>query len=227
MAIHLIREIDKLKKMILSLAAQVEESVRLAVKSVSDRDTVLAQRVIDSDHEIDKAEVDVEEECLKLLALHQPVANDLRFIIAMLKINHDLERIGDLAVSIGERASTLGALPRPDVDCDLMGMADKVQAMVAHSLDSLINRDLDLARQIWMQDDEVDNQNRAIYQQVMQAIRRHPDQIDAMLNILSVARNLERIADHATNIAKDVIYLIEGEIVRHRSRDYRQAPAAK
>jgi phosphate transport system protein len=226
MAIHLIREIDKLKKMILSLAALVEESVNRAVKAVAERDLNLAQLVIESDHEIDKVEVDVEEECLKILALHQPVANDLRFIIAMLKINHDLERIGDLAVSVGERASTLAGLPRPDVDFDLLAMADKVQSMVAHSIDALINKDLTLARRIWMEDDEIDNMNRAMYQQVMQAIRKNPGQLDALLNVLSVARNLERIADHATNIAKDVIYLIQGDIVRHRSREYKADAAA-
>jgi phosphate transport system protein len=215
----MIREIEKLKKMILSLAALVEENCRLAVKSVAERDAALALRAIDGDQEIDKVEVDVEEECLKILALHQPVAHDLRFIIAMLKINHDLERIGDLAVSIGERASTLSAAPRPEINFDLMAMAEQAQSMVSRSIDALINRDANLAREIWMEDDEVDNLNRAMFDQVMQAIKKHPDQLEGLLNMLSVSRNLERIADHATNIAKDVVYLIEGEIVRHRSRE--------
>ena len=223
MSMHMIREIEKLKKMILSLAAMVEESCRLAVKSVASRDGSLARKVIDGDQEIDRVEVDVEEECLKILALHQPVANDLRFIIAMLKINHDLERIGDLAVSISERALTLSEEARPMIDFDLMAMADRVQAMVSRSIDALINRDVKLARAIWMEDDVVDDLNRGMFDQVMAAIRKHPEQLEAMLNMLSVSRNLERIADHATNIAKDVVYLIEGEIVRHRSREVRDA----
>lgn len=223
MAIHMIREIEKLKKMILSLAAMVEESCRLAVKSVAERDGVLAQKVIDGDQEIDRVEVDVEEECLKILALHQPVAHDLRFIIAMLKINHDLERIGDLAVNIGERALSMSSQARPEGNFDLMAMADRTQDMVSRSIDALINRDTRLAREVWMKDDEVDSLNRAMYQQVIQAIQVHPDQLDALLSLLSVSRNLERIADHATNIAKDVVYLTEGDIVRHRSRETRPA----
>lgn len=225
MAIHMIREIEKLKTMILSLAAMVEESCRLAVKAVAERDGDLARKVIDGDHEIDRVEVDVEEECLKILALHQPVAHDLRFIIAMLKINHDLERIGDLAVSIGERALTLSGQARPLLDFDLLAMAERAQAMVSRSIDALINRDVTLARAIWMEDDAVDELNRTMFDQVMAAIQQHPDQLEALLNMLSVSRNLERIADHATNIAKDVVYLIEGEIVRHRSRDAREASA--
>lgn len=225
MSIHMIREIEKLKKMILSLAALVEENCRLAVKSVASRDGKLAEKVIEGDHEIDRVEVDVEEECLKILALHQPVAHDLRFIIAMLKINHDLERIGDLAVSIGERALTLSGQARPLIEFDLMAMADLVQSMVSRSIDALINRDAKLARAIWLEDDAVDELNRTMFDQVMEAIQKHPDHLEALLNILSVSRNLERIADHATNIAKDVVYLIEGEIVRHRSRDVREASA--
>ena len=223
MGIHMIREIEKLKKMILSLAAMVEESCRLAVKAVAERDGELARKVIDGDHEIDRVEVDVEEECLKILALHQPVAHDLRFIIAMLKINHDLERIGDLAVSVGERALTLSGQARPPLDFDLLAMAERVQAMVSRSIDALINRDVNLARAIWMEDDAVDDLNRTMFDQVMASIQKHPDHLEGLLNLLSVSRNLERIADHATNIAKDVVYLTEGEIVRHRSRQVRAA----
>ena len=223
MGIHMIREIEKLKKMILSLAAMVEESCRLAVKAGAERDGELARKVIDGDHEIDRVEVDVEEECLKILALHQPVAHDLRFIIAMLKINHDLERIGDLAVSVGERALTLSGQARPPLDFDLLAMAERVQAMVSRSIDALINRDVNLARAIWMEDDAVDDLNRTMFDQVMASIQKHPDHLEGLLNLLSVSRNLERIADHATNIAKDVVYLTEGEIVRHRSRQVRAA----
>jgi phosphate transport system protein len=223
MPIHLFHEIDRLKRMILSLAALVEENVRYAVKAVAGRNAKLALEVIERDHDIDTAEVDVEEECLKILALHQPVANDLRFIVAMLKINHDLERIGDLAVSIGERAHDLSSLPTPLAQFDLLGMADKAQRMVSRALDALINKDLRLAREIWIEDDEMDSRNRAIFTEVAAEIHRHPEHAEALLCLMSVSRNLERIADHATNIAKDVIYMIEGDIVRHRSREYRAA----
>lgn len=223
MPIHLFREVDKLKKMVLALAAMVEENVRLAVKAVADRDAKGALAVIERDHDIDRMEVEVEEECLKIFALHQPVANDLRFIVAILKINHDLERIGDLAVSIAERAHELSRLAKPLADFDLMQMAEKAQLAVSRALDALINRDLQLAREIWLNDDDIDSRNRAIFQEVADEIRRHPENVEALLCLMSVSRNLERIADHAGSIAKDVIYMIEGDIVRHRSREYRAA----
>jgi phosphate transport system protein len=221
MPIHLFHEIDKLKKMLLSLAALVEENVRYAVKAVAGRDAKQALEVIERDHDIDHAEVEVEEECLKILALHQPVANDLRFIVAMLKINHDLERIGDLAVSIAERAHDLSRLVKPQLDFDLPQMAEKAQQMVSRSIDALINRDLKLAREIWLSDDDIDSRNRAIFAEAAEEIRRHPENVESLLCLMSVSRNLERIADHAGSISKDVIYMIEGDIVRHRSREYR------
>jgi phosphate transport system protein len=221
MPIHLFNEVSKLKKMVLALAALVEENMRYAVKAVADRDAKLALDVIERDHEIDKTEVEVEEECLKILALHQPVANDLRFIIAILKINHDLERIGDLAVSIAERAHDLTNHARPDIDVNLTAMARKAQDMVARSIDAMINRDVQTAREIWLSDDDMDSQNREVFRRVAEEIRKHPDQAEALLCLMSVSRNLERIADHASSISKDVLYMIEGEIVRHRSREYR------
>jgi phosphate transport system protein len=222
MPAHFIRELDTVKKMILSLAAMVEDNLRLAMKSVVERDAKLALQVIETDHDIDREEVRVEEECLKVLALYQPVANDLRFIVAILKINHDIERIGDLAVNIGERALTLSQhvpLPR---DFNLHRLADRAQMMVSRSLDALINRDAKLAREIWLSDDDVDRSNREILTAVEEEIKKRPDLLPAFLALTSVSRTLERVADHATNIAKDVIYMIEGDIVRHRSRQYRE-----
>ncbi|MCO5044719.1 MAG: phosphate signaling complex protein PhoU [Kiritimatiellae bacterium] len=221
MPVHLVREIDKLKQMMLSLAAMVEDNMRFAVKAVAERDPNLAQKVIARDHEIDRVEVEVEEECLKIFALHQPVANDLRFIVAILKINHDLERIGDLAVNIAERAEEMSRFRQPAMRTDLLIMADVVQNMVSESIDAMINRDLKQARDIWLADDEIDARNRAIHQDVGREIGEHPEHYETLLCLLSVSRNLERIADHATSIAKDVIYMIEGEIVRHRSREFR------
>jgi phosphate transport system protein len=220
MSVHLIKEIDRLKKMILSLSAMVEETVQRAVKALDTRDAALAQRVIDHDWEIDKKEVDVEEECLKILALHQPVAIDLRLIIAILKINSDLERIADLAVNIAERSLFLASQERLPMRFNFVKMGEKAQAMLRKSLDALVNLDADLARVVCSADDEVDAMNREAYLQVEESIRRHPDKMEALIHLLSVSRHLERIADHATNIAEDVIYMCEGQIVRHRSEDY-------
>jgi len=223
MAIHLMLETEKLKKMVLSLAAEVEENVRSAVKSVADRDQALAYRTIETDHQIDIAEVEVEEECLKILALHQPVAHDLRFIVAMLKINRDLERIGDLAVNIAERAIQMMTQPRPKTQFDLSAMSGKCEKMVARSLDAMINRDAQLARDLWLsRDDEIDDLMAQAFVLVEKEIREHPENTESLMNVLSVARSLERIADHATNIAKDTIYMVEGEIVRHRKRKIRE-----
>lgn len=224
MAIHLFKEIEKLKKMILSLAALVEDNVRLAVNAVAQRDEKMAVQAIESDHQIDMAEVNVEEECLKILALHQPVANDLRYIVGMMKINHDLERIGDLAVSIGQRAFEMTKSPRPRLDFDILSMADQVQAMVGKSIDALINRDAQLARTVWFSDDEIDRRNEETYQAVEAEIRAHPEHLVGLMNLLSVSRNLERIADHATNIAEDVIFIAEAKDVRHHAESGGQKP---
>ena len=216
MPIHLQREVTKLKKQLLTLSALVEESVRSAVASLAARDAAAAQRVIDRDAEIDQFEVDVEEEGLKILALHQPVAIDLRFIIAVIKINNDLERIGDLAVNIAERTLLLASQPPVAIAFDFNGLSAKAQTMLKKSLDALVNLDAGLARQVCAMDDEVDAINRNMYEQVRDAIRRHPEHTDAMIAHLTVSRCLERIADHATNIAEDVIYMTRGDIVRHQ-----------
>lgn len=220
MTVHMKREIDKLKKMLLSLCGVVEESLRQAVESINQRDANLARKVIEKDVEIDHMEVDVEEECLKILALYQPVAIDLRFIITALKINSDLERIGDLAVNIAERSEFLARRPEVDVPLDLEKMTEKTQSMLTRSLDALVNMDCDLAHQVCAADDEVDAMNRQMYLTVQDGIRQHPEQLESLIHLLSASRHLERIADHATNIAEDVIYMAEGQIVRHRAEDY-------
>lgn len=220
MNMHLRREIESLKRRILSLSAVVEQRVREAVKSVEERDAELARIVIDGDPDIDRVEVEVEEECLKILALHQPVAADLRFIVAVLKINNDLERIGDLAVNIAERAAYLAAYDRPGVLLDFPGMAAKGQEMLRESLDALVNLDADLARRVCAEDDQVDAINRQMYDQVKQEIRTRPQALGPLIHLLSISRHIERIADLATNIGEDVIYMVEGEIVRHRAEDY-------
>jgi phosphate transport system protein len=216
MSVFLQREIDGLKKMISSLGAHVEESVGRAVRAVHERDGELAQAVIDSDPEIDLMEVDIEEECLKTLALHQPVAHDLRFIIAVLKVNSDLERIGDLAAGIAKQGRYLAGSDTCDVPYDLVGMAVKVGRMLRDSLDALMEKDAAIAHRVCAADDEVDTMDRLMYQEVRAAIRETPEKTEGLIRLQRVSQNLERIADHATNIAEDVIYLVEGEIVRHK-----------
>jgi len=217
MAQHLQREIEQLKKKILTLGATVEGSVRKAVNSIEHRDTSLAQAVIDGDSAIDQLEVDLEEDCLKILALHQPVAIDLRFIVAVLKINSDLERIGDLATNMAERTIFLAAQPDTAAPFNLHMIAEKAQAMVKRSLDSLVNLDAAMARQVCRMDDEVDKLNREAFELVKEAIRRSPEQVETLIAYLSVSRYCERIADHATNVAEDVIYMTDGLIARHRA----------
>jgi len=223
---HLDREVERLKKLILSLCAVVEGSVQRAVQAVQMRNAELGEQVIARDEEIDQMEVDVEEEGLKILALYQPVATDLRYVIAMLKINNDLERIGDEAVNIAERAVYLAQTRPADISFDFVVMAEKTQAMLRHSLDALVNHDTDLARAVGLADDEVDELNRHMYRTVQAAIRQRPEEVECLIHMLSISRHLERIADYATNIAEDVIYLIDGEIVRHRPEAF-VLPAGK
>jgi phosphate transport system protein len=218
MAALLQREIDKLKKRVLSLCSLVEGQVEKALHAVLYLDDELAEEVERRDAEIDQREIEVEEECLKTLALHQPVAVDLRLIIAALKINNDLERIGDMAVNIARKARGLVKEPAPDVACDLGAMWAKTQAMLRDSIDALVNMDAKLATQICIRDDEVDQMKAGIRKEIEGAIRRQPDRVASLLRLQAVSRNLERIADLATNIAEDVIYLAEGRIIRHHSR---------
>jgi phosphate transport system protein len=221
MRVHLQREITKLKKDILTIGAMAELSVRDAMLAIEKRDETLARNVIEKDTEIDQMEVEVEETCLKILALHQPVAIDLRFIIAVLKINNDLERIGDLAVNIAERAVFLASQPKVNISFDFARMARIAQEMLNKSLDALVNLNAELARKVGACDDEIDAMYRQMYQTVQEAIEADPSQIVFLIHFLSTARHLERIADHATNIAEDVIYMIEGEIVRHKHEEFK------
>ncbi len=213
---HLQREIERLQRQITALSTLVEERVRKAVRSIEERDRALAESVIEGDIIIDQEEVRVEEECLKILALHQPVAIDLRFIIAALKINNDLERMGDLAVNIAERTVFLCERPPVPAPFAFDEMCSKTVAMLRASLDSLFDMDAELARSVLASDDEVDEINRQMYQKVGEAIMANPQLTDRLLSYLSASRHLERIADGATNIAEDVIYMIEGSIVRHQ-----------
>ena len=215
MKYRLQREIEKLKKSILTLAALVEERLHVAIRSINQREKNIALEVINGDQEIDEMEVELEEECLKLLALHQPVAIDLRFIIAVLKINNDLERIGDLVVNICERSSYIVEKEEVPIPFDFNAMSEKVKTMLKISLDSLVNMDSSLAYKVREMDDEIDDINRHMFNLVEKGIIESPKHISIYFNYLSVSRHLERIGDLATNIAEDVIYMVEGKIVRH------------
>jgi phosphate transport system protein len=215
MSVHLQREIDKLKKSLLSLCALVEDQVQSAVQAVLNRDEAMAREIVERDWKIDHLEVEVEEECLKILALHQPVAVDLRFIIAALKINNDLERIGDMAVNIARKATAIAAMPATEIPFDIDGMWAKTQSMLRDSIDALVNMDGALAAAVCRRDDEVDRIKYESRVGVEEQIRREPQHVRPLMRLLAVSRNLERIADCATNIAEDVIYMSEGRIIRH------------
>ena len=217
MSRHLQKEIELLKKKLLQLGGRVENAVRDSIVSLDKRDIQLAVRVIDEDVQVDDMEVEIEEDCLKILALHQPVAIDLRFIVAVLKINSDLERIGDLAVNIAGRSADLSGKHEIAIDFDFVLMSEMVQQMLKSSLDSLVNMSFELARKVRESDDRVDSMNEKAFEVVQERIRGCPQQMENLIHFLSISRHLERIADHATNIAEDVIYMTEGEIVRHRA----------
>jgi phosphate transport system protein len=213
------RSIDSLKQDLLSLCALVEQQAQRAVQSLLDRDPHAAYEVERRDAEIDQREIEIEEDCLRMLALYQPVAGDLRFIVAALKINNDLERIGDLSVNIARKAATFASLPPMEIPFDLSGMWAKTQAMLRDSLDALVNLDAALADDVCGRDDEVNQFKRNIRLKCFDMIRQDPERTPALLTLMAVSRNLERIADQATNIAEDVIYLVEGKIVRHGESD--------
>jgi len=217
MAKHIERQIEHLKERILRVGTLVEEAISKSITALINRDLALSRRVMANDDEIDRMEVEVEEECLKILALYQPVATDLRFVVAVLKINNDLERMGDLAKNIAKRVSQLAGDTSYDLPPEIRTMATQAQEMVKECLDAVVNRDPALARQVREEDDVVDDARQKVQRRVMQAIKDDPDGVENLLRINSVSKHIERIADMATNIAEDVVYMVEGDIIRHRA----------
>jgi phosphate transport system protein len=209
------REIENLKKLILSLGAIVEEQILRSLLAVERMDTGLAEEVIAKDREVDSLEIVIEDECLKILALYQPVAKELRFVVAVLKMNNDLERMGDLAANIAKRARYLAKKEKIDLIEEFGKAGGKVQNMVKKSLDALVNTDINLAKEVIVADDEVDKLTKHLLKRTINAIEKDPDRTKDYFSIRSISKNLERIADSATNIAEDVVYLCSGEIVRH------------
>lgn len=222
MSKHLQRDIEALKKQLMDICAMVEDAINKSILALIDRRPELAEEVMGGDDRIDQKEVQIEEDCLKALALHQPVAADLRFIIVILKVNNELERMGDLSVNIAERAAYLSTHEPLQVQLDFPKMAKAVSTMLRESLNSLINRDTQVARSVLLKDDQIDDLNREMFVALQELMQKDSATVERAVHLLSASRHLERIADLATNIAEDVVFLVEGELVRHRPRGYSQ-----
>ncbi len=208
-------ELEKLNTKILTMGSLAEDRVRKAVTAIETHSEELLNFILRSDYEVDELEIEIEEDCLKILALHQPVAGDLRFIITVIKINNEIERIADTAVNIARRVQTISKNDSLSCQFDYAPMSERVINMLKMSLDSLVKRDAALARKIFVIDDEVDAIRNQAYSAVKEMVRKNPEHPGCIINTYLLARHLERIADRATNIAEEVIYLIEGEIIRH------------
>lgn len=217
MSKHLQVEISRLHDELMILCAKVEKNVAEATKAVEDGDKDLARKIVDSDGEIDRLEVDIEEDGLKILALHQPVAVDLRVVVAAIKITNDLERIGDLARNIAKRGLSMNGNASGRLT-GVSAMAGQVASQLRRSIDSLVQLNVVMAESVITGDETIDAMNRDLQQRGEEAIEKFPADAHDLLQLVSVARSLERIGDHATNIAEDVIYLVTGDIVRHGHR---------
>ncbi|MBL9078978.1 MAG: phosphate signaling complex protein PhoU [Planctomycetes bacterium] len=221
MSLHLYRDLDALRKRLQQLGTMVERSIDEATAAFVQRDAERARQVVRGDRDVDSAEVRIEEDCLKALALHQPVAGDLRFVITVLKVNTDLERMGDAAESIAARALQLAELPPSELPAEFAHMVTMARGMAGKALASLDRDDTALARQVLEDDATVDASLRSMFDTLQARMRRDPTQVDAAVLMLSTARQVERIADLATNIAENVVFLHDGEIVRHRRSQLR------
>lgn len=218
MSVHLIRDLDNLHRSLMTMCTMVEELIHAAVNTLAKPDHRMARELAERDRDIDNYDVTIEEECLKILALHQPVATDLRRIAAVMKISGELERVADLAVHIAERSSYLEGTTAISIPPKVHTMAENAVTMLHESIDAYVNLDTAMARKVCRQDDIVDELNREIIQTITEMMSKSPDLIETALHLFSASRHVERVADHATNIAEDVVYLVEGEIVRHRGR---------
>lgn len=216
MSVHMKKELDKLKKLIFALGTQVDENVELAAQAFDKGDNALVEKVIQSDKNVDQLEVEVEEACLKALALYQPVAIDLRFIVAVLKMTNDLERMSDLAAGVAKNAILYNKRKDTALSISLNPLSDLVTSIVRKCIDSLLQLDAELAREVTQDDQEIDNMKKDIKTKIQDAISKEPSETESLIALLMASNRLERIGDHATNIAEDVIYMVEAEIVRHQ-----------
>ncbi len=221
---HFDEQLKLLKNKLLEMAGAVEQAIYKSVKSLVVREEKLAKDVIDNDRKINELELEIEDLCLKLLALHQPMAVDLRFIAAAMKINNDLERMGDQAVNIAERSMDLLTKPPLKPLVDIPRMADEAQKMVKDSIDAFVNSDAVLAQEICKRDSIVDSLNDQVFRELLTYMVADSATIARAVDLILVARHLERIADHATNIAEEVIYIVQGKVIKHHHLDETPTP---
>jgi phosphate transport system protein len=208
-------DLKKLREDILYMGGLVEDQIQKAVSSLVDRDSALAETIIERDHEVNRLDVEIDDVCIRLLALHQPAARDLRFITTALKITTDLERIGDMAVNICERALELNEEPQLKPYIDIPRMARTSERMIRESLDAFVREDTDLALKVCKDDQEVDDLNSQIFRETISFMIEDPHTINRAMKISSISKYLERIADHATNIAEMVVFMVKGKSIRH------------
>ncbi|MCB9063064.1 MAG: phosphate signaling complex protein PhoU [Halobacteriovoraceae bacterium] len=221
MAVHLEKAIDKLRWQLQELMKIIEDNFILSIESLAEGSIEKAKKVIDTDQKVNAAEVTIEEECLKILALHQPVAIDLRFVITVLKVNNDLERIGDLTANIAQRAKFISSNNFKVTSIDYKEMSDITLNMLRKSINSVLNQNVALAKEVCEMDEVVDEINRNMHQAHYELIKQNPNDVQLYSQHLSCSKHLERISDYATNIAEDLIYLVEGEIVRHEMKFFK------
>ena len=219
---HFQKELEALKENLLKMAATVEEALRNSVQSLVKRDSDLARKTFEFEDRINKMENAIDEMCLKLLALRQPMAADLRFITSAMKITTDLERMGDQAVNIAERVLSLNEDPQLKPYIDIPRMTEIVQSMVKDVLDAFVNRDSKLARSVCARDDLVDGLNDQVVRELLTYMMSDPKTITRAVHVMIVARCLERIADHATNIAEDVIFMVDALVIKHHADERKE-----
>jgi phosphate transport system protein len=220
---HFHQELKELKEDLLKMGSLVETAIHDAVSGLVSRDSKLAERTIKEDEKINTREISIEKKCLQLLALQQPMAADLRFIVSTLQIIKDLERMGDQAVNIAERALILNQEPPVKPFIDLPKMATLVESMLKDSLDAFVNRDVKKARNVCEGDDQVDNYNEKIFHELLSIMIKDQTTVSRAVYLILIGRSLERIADHATNIAEDVIYMVEGRVIKHHAEEKEQS----
>jgi len=212
---HLDRDLNQLSDRISELASLVVDSTAKSIVMLQTFDSVIAAEILETEELINSMEVDIEEECLKVMALHQPVAGDLRFVIVVLKVNNDLERMGDQVVNIANRINYLAKKERVVADLDFIAMAEMASKMVSQAMNALVRRDSLMAREILIMDDELDALHARSYKILQNVMKDTPEIVKPAVSYLTISSNLERLGDLATNVAEEVIFMEEGEVVRH------------
>jgi len=213
---HFDQQLGTLRKNLIQMASMVETAIANAVKSLIERDSDLARLVVQSDEQVDALELEIDKQCVDFLALRQPLAIDLRFITSSIKITNNLERMGDLAVNIAERVIPLSQEPQLKPLIDIPRMATITQTMVKDSIDAFVNRDTELARSVYQRDSTVDAMNDQIFRELLTYMMQDPANITRAVHLILITRHLERIADHSTNIAEEVVYIVKAKVVKHR-----------